>query len=196
MNLIKFLYFYFLFHFMRLFVAIDLEELKDYFAEIQKQIPSDIAKLKPVKSFHLTLKFLGESDKTEEIKHALSKTEFDQFKLKLAKKLGVFPSEGYIKVIWIGLEGDDELKSLQRQIEEGLEHFHLRKDFEFTPHLTLARVKFISNKPEFLKKLKDIEIEPKEVLIKEFKLIKSELTREGPIYTELGAFKSRKSALP
>ena len=173
---------------MRLFIAIDLKELKDYFTEIQKQMPSDIAKLKLVKSFHLTLKLLGETDKMEEVRAALSKVKFKPFKLKLAKKLGVFPSESYIKVVWVGLEGNDELKKMQKQIEEVLESFHFRKDFEFMPHLTLARVNFINDKQKFMEKIKSIKVEPKEVMVKEFKLIKSELTKEGPVYEEKGVF--------
>ena len=45
---------------MRLFIAIDFKEQEDYFKELQKQIPEDIAVIKKVDSFHLTLKFLGD----------------------------------------------------------------------------------------------------------------------------------------
>ena len=172
---------------MRLFIALDLEELKDYFKKLQQQIPSDVAKLKPVSSFHLTLKFLGETDKLDEIKQALSIVKFKPIKLTL-DKIGVFPAESYVRVVWIGLKGNDELKQLQKAIESSLEKLHFRKDFEFLPHLTLARVKFVKEKPEFLKKLKSIKVEPKGITIKEFKLIKSELTREGPVYTDLAGF--------
>ena len=174
---------------MRLFIAIDLKELKDYFKEIQDQIPRDIAKLKPVNTFHLTLKFLGEvpDEKTEEIKEALAKIKFSQFKLTL-DQLGVFPTENYIRVVWIGLKGNSHLSKLQEDIEKVLDQFYFKKDYEFLPHLTLARVKFISNKPEFIQKLKQIKIERKEITINKFKLIKSELTRQGPIYEDLAIF--------
>jgi len=45
---------------MRLFIAIDLDQ-EDYFKQIQKQLP-DVKASYP-KTFHLTLKFLGETDK-------------------------------------------------------------------------------------------------------------------------------------
>ena len=172
---------------MRLFIALDLEELKDYFKELQEQIPSDIAKLKPVKSFHLTLKFLGETNKVDEIKEALSQVKFQPIKLTL-DNLGVFPSESYIRVVWVGLKDDESLMKLQKDIELALEKFHFRKDFEFLPHLTLARVKFIKDKPTFIQKLNKIKVGPKEITIDKFKLIKSELTREGPIYEDIGVF--------
>ncbi|MBW2996290.1 RNA 2',3'-cyclic phosphodiesterase [Candidatus Woesearchaeota archaeon] len=172
---------------MRLFIALDLEELKDYFAEIQKQIPADpIAKLKPVSAFHLTLKFLGDIENPDEIKKALEKIKFQPLKLKLTKQLGVFPSESYIKVVWVGLEENKELMKLQEDIHKAIPH--IREDFKFTPHLTLARVKFIKDREKFMKKVKSIEVEPKEIEIKEFKLIKSELTREGAVYTDLAEF--------
>jgi 2'-5' RNA ligase len=100
----------------------------------------------------------------------------------------VFPSESYIRVVWIGLKGDGFLKKLQKEIEKKLEEFHFRKDFEFLPHLTLARVKFVSDKDRFISSLKKIEVEEKELEVKEFKLIKSTLTREGPVYEDVGVF--------
>ena len=174
---------------MRLFIAIDCKELEDYFKELQAQIPTDIAKIKTVNTFHLTLKFLGDvfEEKVEDVKAALSSIKFKPFKLKL-DKIGVFPSEGYIRVVWIGLKDDDHLSKLQKDVELVLDKFHFRRDFEFMPHLTLARVKFINEKEKFVESLKKIEVEEKEVEVKEFKLIKSELTKQGPIYTDLGVF--------
>ncbi len=172
---------------MRLFIALDLEELKSYFKEIQKQIPADpIAKIKPVSAFHLTLKFLGEIENPDKIKQALEKIEFSKLKLKLTPKLGVFPSESYIKVVWVGLEENKELEKLQKDIHKAI--LHIREDFKFIPHLTLARVKFLNNQEEFIKTIRSIKVEPKEITIDKFKLIKSELTPEGSVYTDLASF--------
>lgn len=176
---------------MRLFIALDLEELKDYFNEIQKQIPTDIAKIKPVNAFHLTLKFLGEVDKekSEKIKQALSTIKFKPLKLKLTKELGFFPDKNYIKVIWIGLEENKELLDLQKQVEQSVHKYHMRGDFKFIPHLTLARVKFINDKEEFLDKIKKIKLKQKTITLESFKLIKSELTETGSVYEDLKIFK-------
>jgi len=172
---------------MRLFIALDLKELEPYFKELQSKLPK-AAKLKLVNSFHLTLKFLGDTDKADNIILALQKVKVPKIKLTLTN-IGVFPSEAYTKVIWVGLKENKALLKLQNDIEAALEPFHFRKDFEFLPHLTLARVKFINNKQNFSERLKNIKVEPKEIKITNFKLIKSELTEKGPIYTNLAEFK-------
>lgn len=174
---------------MRLFIAIDLEELKDHFKELQNQIPKEFAKLNPVSSFHLTLRFLGDTDKAPEIEEELEKITFKPFKLHL-DKIGVFPDESYIRVVWIGLKGDNSLGKLQKDIEAALEKFHFKKDFEFQAHITLARIKFISNRQGFIEKIKKIKIEPKEITINKFKLIESTLTRNGPVYEDIKVFEA------
>ena len=173
---------------MRLFIAIDLDQ-EDYFKKIQEQIP--VAKAAYPKSFHLTLKFLGETDKKEEIIQKLEKIKFKPFKLETTH-IGVFPSENYIKVVWIGLEENKVLMKLQEDVEKALAEFNFKKDFDFHPHITLARIKFIKQeeKHDFVEKLKQIKFEKKEFEVKEFKLIKSELTREGPVYTDVEIFSS------
>ena len=102
---------------MRLFIAIDLDQ-EDYFKQIQGQIPETKATYPKV--FHLTLKFLGEIDKKDEIIKALEKIKFKSFILKTTE-MGVFPSEKYIKVVWLGLEDNSDLKKLQEDIEKELE---------------------------------------------------------------------------
>lgn len=173
---------------MRLFIAVEFEELADYFTQLQQQIPE--AKATFPKKFHLTLKFLGEveENKIEEIKEKLKQVKFSQFKLKLGST-GVFPSESFIRVVWVGLEDGESIKQLQQNIESSLEGM-FKKDDKFHPHITLARIKFIDSdkKEEFVSKIKEIQVEPKEVNITKFKLIKSTLTGEGPVYEDLEEF--------
>ncbi len=199
---------------MRCFVAIDLDN-KDYFREIQNKIDCDNAKIKPVSSFHLTLKFLGEVEESniKKIKDILEKIEFEPFLIKTTN-IGVFPNLNYIRVVWVGLEPEDKINALQKRIDEGLKDiFGAEKNFK--PHLTLARVKFVklSNVPEghkkseaffresekglekprvfqrdkekFVENLKKIKVEEKEFRVERIKLIKSTLTPEGPVYEEV-----------
>jgi len=169
---------------MRLFVAIDLDE-EDYFKQIQGQLPK--IKGSFPKTFHLTLKFLGETGKKDAIIKKLEKIRFKPFKLKTTK-MGVFPSDNYIRVVWLGLNENKDLMKLQEDIEKSLEEFNFKKDFDFHPHITLARVKFIPDKKGFIDKVKQINIEEKGFEVKEFKLIKSELTRERPIYEDIKTY--------
>ena len=84
---------------MRLFIAIDFNELNDYFLDVQKSLPTS-AKLGFTNSFHLTLKFLGEVDKNKvsSIIESLKKIKFEKFSVYL-DSLGVFPDEKYIRVL-------------------------------------------------------------------------------------------------
>ena len=173
---------------MRLFIAIELEEFADYFKELQQKIPK--VKATYPKQFHLTLKFLGDvpDNKLDELKEKIKQVKFEHFKLKLGTT-GVFPNEKFIRVVWVGLEDGEKITNLQKQIEFALEGM-FKKDNKFHPHITLARIKFIENdkKEEFTSTIKSIEIEPKEANIEKFKLIKSTLTGEGPVYEDLEVY--------
>ena len=174
---------------MRLFIAIDFNELKDYFIELQSNIDGSLAKLKKVSTFHLTLKFLGKvaDDKAKEVKDKLKEIKFTPFSLSL-DKIGVFPSENYMRVIWIGVKPTEKVIELQKKIETSLKEFNFKKDFKFHPHITLARVKAVNDKEKFVKNLKDIKVEGEEIEVKDFRLVKSTLTPKGPVYEDIDVF--------
>ena len=73
-------------------VKVDFNELKEYFTELQKELPKD-ANLSFVKSFHLTLKFLGEvkPNKIDEIIDIFRKIESRNFPVNL-DSIGIFPN--------------------------------------------------------------------------------------------------------
>ncbi|MCM2325564.1 MAG: RNA 2',3'-cyclic phosphodiesterase [Candidatus Woesearchaeota archaeon] len=157
---------------MRLFVAIDAsKEAVSYFFSLGSLFPH------PVDSFHLTLKFLGEADPDNTIQ-ILEKIRSDSFELEL-DSLGAFPTEGEIKVVWIGLKKEEKLMALQKKIDDALPSF--RKDFDFHPHITLAR-------PNTDIVLPDIKIKPLMFKVVSFKLYQSTLTDKGPKYSEIRSF--------
>lgn len=174
---------------MRLFLAIDFNELKEYFSELQKNIDNSSAKLKEVSTFHLTIKFLGDvpDNQVDLIKERLKNIKFRPFSLTL-DKIGVFPNESHIGVVWVGLKPRESVIELQNKIEETLKEFKFKKDFKFHPHITLARVKFVEEKEKFVKNLKDMGVENKQMEIKDFRLVKSSLTPKGPVYEDLEVF--------
>ncbi len=176
---------------MRLFAAIEIpEDVKGYMAKIQEEISGTQAKIRLVKKnqIHLTLKFLGEvrPDKVDDIKKELKKISFAPFSVYL-DKIGVFPNESCIRVVWVGLKPEEPIMDLQNNIDENLKKL-FKKEKNFKAHLTLARVKYIDNEEKFVARLKKINIENKKVGINNFKLIKSTLTPEGPVYEDLEIF--------
>ena len=170
---------------MRLFIALDFENTSEYLKTLQEKIPE--AKATYPKEFHLTLKFLGDvsEEKINEVKEKLKEVKVEEIKVKLGK-MGVFPNENFIRVTWVGMEDGKKIEELQKRIEDALSGM-FEKDNRFHPHITLARIKFIEQdkKKEFVDKVKSIEIEPKEITITKFKLIKSELKPDGPVYEVL-----------
>jgi len=172
---------------MRLFIAIDFNELKDYFIGLQNLLPKN-AKLSYTKTFHLTLKFLGEVEpnNVDVILGILKDIKFNVFPVFL-DSMGVFPAENYIRIVWVGLKPEDKIIEFQKNIDQSLSKF-FKKEKDFKAHITLARVKEPQDKKEFVKQLKTINVENKSIQIKNFKLKISILTQNGPIYENLAVF--------
>ena len=174
---------------IRIFIAVDLP--KDYIEKItniQSKFKHFNVKLVEPDLVHITLKFLGDvnENKIEQIKEALDMINIPSFDARIGN-IGVFPKPQYVKVVWLGAEGNFE--ELHTNVEAALKPLKFKKDRSgYTAHATLARVKNIpkEDKDAFLNvldELKDIEIGTFHV--DSIKLKKSTLTPEGPIYETL-----------
>ena len=174
---------------MRLFIAFDAsEEAEKELRRLQDRLVDNGAQLSLASrrgAFHLTLKFLGETqpDTTEKVKQALETIRFGAFDIHLGKT-GVFPSPSRPRVVWIGLEPAEQIKALQQQIESALEKW-FEHDKRFTPHLTLARVKSINDKDAFAEAIEALRPKPIRFTVKEFILYESRLSPKGATYTAL-----------
>ncbi|MFH0979070.1 MAG: RNA 2',3'-cyclic phosphodiesterase [Candidatus Woesearchaeota archaeon] len=174
---------------MRLFIALDFVEHKDYFIKLQEEF-SKPGRYSLPKSFHLTLKFLGEvpDSNISQIKDALSKVSFKPFSLRL-NRLGVFPSLSYVRVLWVDVLPLEEVSTLQRSIDAALRGW-FAPDNRFHPHITLARVKSIADKQKFDELLNN-QVEVKTVVIESFNLIRSVLSSKGPSYELVDGFRAQ-----
>lgn len=183
---------------IRSFIAIELpQELKLALTRLRDKLKS--GSRAPVKwvdpdSIHLTLKFLGniDSDITGKITSALEEAVrgTSPFSVKLSG-LGVFPNIRRVQVVWVGLAGEvAKLGQLQQRIETGLIPLGFAAESRsFTPHLTLGRVRDYAA-PDERQNLGQIvtgtAFEAKcNVNIDAVHLIKSQLTREGPVYSKI-----------
>src|SRR3989338_9954601 len=176
---------------MRLFVAIEIpEEINDYLCGLQQEIADSRNKIRLVNkdNMHLTLKFLGEvqPNKVESLNKNLKEIAFKPFSVVL-DDIRVFPNEDCIRVVWVGLKPEEFVLELQKNIDENLKKL-FKKEKGFKPHLTIARVKYIEDKKQFVDKLKQINVDNKKIEVNNFKLIKSTLTSKGPLYEDLEIF--------
>ena len=112
--------------------------------------------------------------------------EIKPFTMKLSGT-GVFPNNNYVKVIWIGIKEAQIIETIVKTIDGHLSKLGFKKEKKgFSPHLTIARVKSAKNKQrllETIEKYTDVEFSIQEV--KSIKLVKSDLTSAGPIYTTI-----------
>lgn len=144
-------------------------------------------------NLHITLVFLGDTEEKRitEISHFLGATchQYGSFELSL-DGTGVFKSWSDPRVFWIGVNPRERLQELNKVILENLSKAGFCPEERiFSPHLTIGRVKSVSDKEN----LKNIlgryrEIRFQTVNITEVILYESILQRTGPIYKPLGKF--------
>jgi 2'-5' RNA ligase len=174
---------------IRTFIAVELpDSIKKSVISIQQEMDCKGLKLVKPELVHLTLKFLGDipESQVESISTALSEIHCTPFNARVAG-VGVFPNPSYIKVVWLGAQGEFDL--LHSEVERVLKEFRFKKDTgKFTAHATLARVKFLdesskSHMARVLAELQDVDLG--EFPVKNITLKKSTLTPKGPIYETL-----------
>lgn len=178
---------------MRTFIAVELtEEFKKKIEELQtplKRINADVSWVKPG-NVHATLKFLGEvpEDKIERVFEGTEKAleRMRGFKLSL-KDLGCFPNLRRPRVVWIGVEkGKEELALMAKKIEQEMENIgYPKENREFSPHLTIGRVKSPKNIEKLAEQIKITNFQTGEIDIKEVVVMRSQLNPAGAIYTPL-----------
>jgi len=177
---------------MRVFVSIDISnnEIINSIKNFQNLIKVD-AKAIEIQNLHFTLQFLGEISEreTQLIIQELHKIEFSKFEICL-KGIGVFPNIEAPKIIWIGIDehSSNKMINLSKKVEKSLEPLGFMSNKPFKPHITVFRIKKkIRDITKEMKIYKNINFGIQEV--SNFKLKKSELTTNGPIYSDLMEFK-------
>ncbi len=185
---------------VRSFIAIELpNELKLGLNQLEAQLKS--GKQPGVKwvnpySIHLTLKFLGSIavDKISQITKSMNEAVqgISPFHLEV-KELGAFPNLRRVQVVWVGISGEvDRLAQLQQRIESNLARLGFAPESRpFTPHLTLARLRNQASLDERQRLGELIAGTRFEVAytikVDTISLMRSQLTREGAIYSRISA---------
>jgi 2'-5' RNA ligase len=181
---------------MRLFIACEIpENLRKKLVTLQNDIGSKHASIKWVEAenIHLTMKFLGEVEdsKVDEIRNSLRKIRLNPFSCAISG-FGVFPSESYVRVLWVGLEPAEKIEKLHDEVDGSLSEIGFKSDSKFSPHATLGRVNSVTDKMEFISQLRRLKEEIRQIgepfPIGNFILKKSTLTPKGPVYGNVEVF--------
>jgi len=178
---------------VRSFVSIDLDDPR-ILSEVDRVIASFKSLgggLKPVEpeNIHITLKFLGNVDKSrlDQIKTIIDEVKFDTFPLEV-RGAGAFPNLHRINVIWVGLgEGWNNVQLLYEQTESLLSKLGFpRESRAFSPHVTVARVKSLRRSDEIAQLVRNLEdIDFGTLNVKVVRLKQSILLPQGPRYITL-----------
>lgn len=180
---------------MRTFIAIELPEgIKQGLANVREQLKEGGAGATWTRpeGIHLTLKFLGEvpDSRIPEIMSALTEAVRGTGRLRIeVANAGAFPNERNPRVLWIGVAGDlKALGALQTSVEGAMAKLGFEPETrKFSPHLTLARIKYLrpgDNWQKVLEKVRDVKLGGFEA--DAVSLMKSELKPSGAVYTEMG----------
>jgi len=193
---------------IRCFIAIKLpDEVKRGLTQLEAQLKSGnqpwVKWVDPY-SIHLTLKFLGNvaADRIDKITRAMGEAVqgASPFHLEV-KDLGVFPNLRRVQVAWVGVSGEvDKLVQLQRHIESSLVPLGFTAESRpFTPHLTLARIRDRASPDErqrFGQLIADTKFEAAYTFqVDAISLMRSQLTREGAIYSRIGSVELNRDCL-
>ena len=168
---------------LRLFVGIGFPPaLKLQLSLLRSGVPG--AKWVDPGNFHLTLRFIGETDEVvaADIDDALVRLRARRFTLQLAGT-GVFGDRP--RSLWVGVERSPELVALRDKIEQALIRAGLPPEQrKFAPHVTLARLHnpALDQLRGFLAANAQFRADP--LPVEGFSLIASFQTRAGSVYED------------
>ena len=181
---------------MRLFVAADISnETRRAFRRVREQLQPqlDAARVPPRlvwvadEAAHITLRFIGSvADQQVPRIHAALQPAIDRPSFALSwQTLGTFPSGRSPRVVWLGTTDDVEpMRELAAIVNARLTPIlGAPEDRDYTPHLTLARVKDPGRGVEWSQTLARVAVEPTSTRIEHVTLYESHVTSKGSTYT-------------
>ena len=167
---------------MRLFIAIDLpQEVKRelWYLALSLEHQAQRARVIPPENYHLTLLFIGETKRVNEVRDTLHRLRLPGEPVEVALEgIGSFKHQRD-RTWWVGVKVTEVLEDLYRQLID----LYRAADFDidarpFTPHVTLAR-KVKASEPIVLE-VPQLVIEAERI-----SLMKSTFEDERMVYTEI-----------
>jgi 2'-5' RNA ligase len=190
---------------VRSFVAIELPlELRAELSALEERLKAgrhSFVKWVDPESIHLTLKFLGNvpADDIPQVVEAITRAakSTPPFSLQMGNT-GAFPNWQRPQVLWVGIAGDTgRLAALHRELEGALSPLGYPPESRpFSAHLTLGRLRDRAT-PEDKRRLgqwaQSVRFESRLTFeVDGVRLMKSQLTPAGPVYSQLACVDLRR----
>jgi 2'-5' RNA ligase len=170
---------------MRLFIAINFEKV------IKNQLCAAIERLRESslqgnftrrENLHLTLVFIGETQRLEDIKRAMNAVQAEPFSLKIGG-LGRFKRQGG-DIYWMGVGKNTTLTAIYDRLYEELTQAGFRlENRAYKPHLTLGREVVL--REGFDRDAFDKAFPQMTVSVEKISLMKSERVGGKLVYTDI-----------
>jgi 2'-5' RNA ligase len=182
---------------MRLFLAIPIEkQILDTLGGVVEKLMESRAPVRWVRpeGMHLTLKFLGETDKdsVEPLVEAITGTTRSIMPFPISVTgAGAYPNLRGPRVLWAGVvENSGTLKRLVKNVEEETEKLGWERERRaFSPHITIGRVKGNMNIARLTTSVKEIKNDHwGDQEVGELVLYSSELKPGGAVYERIHVF--------
>lgn len=184
---------------MRLFLAFSLStQIKKNIASWRKNLKNkpgwDRVRWEAFSKMHLTLKFMGETDKklipalTERLSGVVS--FFEPYEVEF-KGTGVFPSEKRPRVFWVACHDRENYTcSLKNRIDFSLETIGFKTEKrKFVPHITLARLRYCKKADKMARFFLNTDICAGKMKVRELNLYQSILKPSGAEHKVIKRFR-------
>ncbi len=181
-------------HIKRLFVAIKIlpeKPLEQLVESLKNTLHHNRINWIRLQNMHLTLKFLGDTpvSRLDELHQALSVAteKHTPFEI-IFNTCGIFGSRYQPRVIWLGPEKPfPSMQALASDVINELDHIGFKRDRQnFVTHLTLGRIKQLTDKDHFQEVVQAIPKKTyQQVRVDEIRLYESVLKPGGAVYTLL-----------
>jgi 2'-5' RNA ligase len=175
---------------IRAFIAVDIPtDIKERIVRAAKELESEGIRVVAAEQMHITLFFLGYIDaaQVEATKGIMSSIGSRRFGVSL-HGIGTFAIKRP-RVIFANIrDGAKELHDIYETVSNGMPALMKLEKEEFTPHLTVARLKRFDSATtgrarDFIESYKDMDFGSFEC--KEIKLKQSVLTNEGAVHSDI-----------
>lgn len=174
---------------MRLFIAVPIpKKVKQELLALRS--PVEGMRWQDPEQMHLTLKFLGEKNKsfTKKLQKRLATIAHPSFTLSI-DGIGSFPEGKSPKVVWAGISKNELLVQLQKKVEVCCQEMGIAPEKRaYKPHITLTRVKGSAKQEveSFINQNKEFNMA--DIPVNEFVLYESKLDAEGAQHHRLQTF--------